>query len=1008
MKKLLLVLSLVVMGVYALSAQRTISGKVTDESGEALIGATVLVKGTSSGTVTDIDGNYTINVPEGGNTLIFSYTGFKTSEVEIGPSDELDVVMSFDAVGLEDVVVIGYGSQRRKDITGSVASVSSESIRDEAGVGIQTALRGRAPGVTVVQSSGTPGASIDVRVRGSSSITASNQPLYVIDGVPVISGNFAQTGVGGQGINALADLNPNEIESIEVLKDASSAAIYGSRGGNGVVLITTKKGKAGKSVVSLDASYGFQERAKKIELINADQYREQMETLFGDPMALAGALEGNTDWQDEIFQTAPIQDYTFSINGGNEKTRFYTSLSLLDNQGIIKKSQFKRYSARLNLDHVVSDKFTIGMNLGYTNSRNQRIRNDNNIFGALSVSILWPATIPVFNDDGSYGGAFGWDNPVASTTIYENLVTTNRLIGSFFGKYEIVSGLSFKANVGVDALSLREEVFEPSQLQSSNTGTANLGHTDNLRWLTEYTLTYQKRFGQSSLTALIGAGFQVDERTQEFIVKTDFPTDDFSGLTAGASPTTVDGDFTGDRLQSYFANVNYSFADKYILTATFRTDGSSRFVNDQFGYFPGASAAWRISNEDFMSASGLFDDLKLRVGWGQTGNNNIDNFRARQLYGGGNNYLDAPGITPTQLGNPDLKWETTTQFNAGIDFAILDSRIFGSVDYYNKLTEDLLLNRPIPTTSGFTSVPQNIGEVQNTGVELSLSALPVVGDGFNWEFTLNAAYNKNEILKLYNNQPIDVGFATRLAEGQPIGAFFGWVTDGIFQNEQEVEAHADQPGAAPGDYRFMDISGGAGPDGVLGTADDLPPDGVINDADRTFIGQGLPSWTGGFTNIFSYKGIELNTFFQFVADVDIYNNNLEFSEGMHNVFNTTKRAWEGRWQQEGDDEDFPRAVANDPNNNRRNSTRNVENGAFMRLKVATLSYNLPKSVLGNSGISKLRIYVTGQNLFTITDYSWFDPEVNTFGDGDTETAPGTDFLTFPQARSVIFGVNLGF
>lgn len=1007
MKRLSLVLMLVLTSIGAVLAQRTISGQVTDDKGEGLIGATVLVQGTTVGTVTDIDGNYTVQVPADANTLVISYTGFVSQEIELGASNTVDVTMATDVIGLEDVVVVGYSTQRKKDITGSVSSVSAEEIDAEAGVGLQTALRGRAAGVQVFQASGTPGAAINVRVRGSTSINASNQPLFVIDGVPLIQGNFSQVGVGGQTLNALADINPNDIESIEVLKDASTAAIYGNRAANGVVLITTKKGSAGRTNINFDASYGTQEAIRLVELVDAEQYREQMNVLFGSPDAVAGGLGGDTDWYGEIFQSAPVQNYSLSASGGDAKTRFYAGLTYGDEQGIVKNTQFQRYSGRLNLDHVASEKLTLGVTMGYNYSKNHRTRNDNNIYGAVSVATLYGPTIPVYNDDGSFASAFGWDNPLATVSLYENLVTTNRLTGTFFARYQLIDGLSFQAKVGVDALDLREDVFQPSALQSSTNGTVQLGQTRNNRWLTEYTLNFNKYFGSTSLTALVGAGYQEDQLRQDFSQVDDYPTDSFKGLSAGATPTSITGGFGGDRLNSYFANANLSIKDKYIITGTFRADGSSRFINDKWGYFPGASVAWRLSSEPFLASTGV-DDLKLRVGWGITGNNSVGNFAARQLVSGGNNYQDLPGIAPSQLGNPDLSWETTEQLNIGLDFAFANSRLSGSIDVYEKNTNDLLLNRPIPTTSGFTSVTENIGEVNNRGVELSLTALPVVSpdNGFNWEITGNISYNKNKIVKLFEGTPIDAGFATRLAEGHPIGAFFGYVTDGIFQNQAEVEAHATQPNAAPGDIRFVDISGGPGPDGILGTADDLPPDGVINDNDRTFIGQGLPDWVGGLTNIFTFKGLELNTFFQFSIGNDIFNNNLGFAEGMHNVFSTTKRAWEGRWQREGDNEDFPRAVANDPNNNRRTSTRSVENGSFLRLKTASLSYRFPKSFLNSVNMQSLRVYVSGTNLITVTDYSWFDPEVSTFG--ETETSPGTDFLTMPQGRTITFGVNVGF
>lgn len=732
----------------------------------------------------------------------------------------------------------------------------------------------------------------------------------------------------------------------------------------------------------------MQEVLKTIDVVDAEGYRSYLEEIYGDPDFLAGGLGGNSNWQEEIFRQSAIQDYNLAISGGSEKTRFYTSLTLNDNEGIIVGSRFRRYSGRLNLDHFVSDKFTIGMNMGYTNSVNNRLQNDNNIYGALSTSILLPPTVPIRNEDGSYGSAFGLENPVAATTEYDNTVTTNRIIGNVFGRYEIVSGLSFRASFGVDNLSLREDVYQPSVLQSSVSGIGVVGTVNNLRWINEYTLTYQKNFSTSSLTAVVGAGFQEDNIDRTYSQVNDFPTDNFTALDAGASPQTVGGNFEGDNLRSYFANVNYSFNDLLILTGTFRTDGSSRFINNQYGYFPGVAAAWRISQMGFMTGSG-FDDLKLRVSWGQTGNNNIGNFTARQLFGGGFNYQDQPGITPTQLGNPDLRWETTTQSNIGIDFAFANQRISGSIDAYIKATDDLLFNRPIPTTSGFTTVVENVGEVENRGLELSLTTRNFVRD-FKWETTFNVAYNKNEVKALYNDQPFDVGFASRVAVGQPIGAFFGYVTDGIFQNQGEVDAHATQPNAKPGDFRFKDLNS----------------DGVINDSDRDFIGSALPDFTGGLNSMMSYKGFTLDAFFQFAYGNEIFNNNNAFAEGLNGVFAPTVRAYEGAWRQEGDGDDFPRIIAGDPANNRRDSDRFTEDGSYLRLKTATLAYNIPSSVISSIGLRKLRVYVAGTNLLTFTNYSWYDPEVNTF-DG-SNTALGTDFLTFPQARSIIFGINAGF
>lgn len=989
MKQILFIALAALFSFGSLLAQQNVTGTVVGNDGDPLIGATILVKGTATGTITDFDGNFSLQAA-GDDVLVVSYTGYLTREISVNDRSNIEIVLDLDAVGLDEVVVLGYLPQRRKDITGSVSSVTNEDFISESNVGVQTALRGRTAGVQVTQSSGTPGGGVDVRVRGSTSITASNQPLYVIDGVPVVSGSFSQIGVGNQGVNALADLNPSDIESIEVLKDAVSTAVYGSRGANGVVLITTKKGRAGVTNIDLNIAYGWQETPSTIDMVDSSGYRDYLGEAYGNRNLAAGGLNGNSNWQDLIFRTGNTADINLAFSGGSEQTRYYASMTYHDNEGIILGSRFQRYSGRLNVEHISNDRLSFGMNFGYTNSINDRIQNDNNIFGALSTAILLPPTVPVRFDDGSYGSAFGLENPVAAATEYANQITSNRVLGNFYTTYEILNGLSYRGSIGIDMLSFRERVFEPSVLQSSPTGIAQQGTTDNLNWLIEHTLNYQKILGDFTVGAVVGVAFQEEKRNTSFVQVNDFPTDNFTGLSAGASPNTISGGFTGNNLRSYFFNTNITFLDRFIFTGVFRADGSSRFINDQWGYFPGGALAWRISDEPFLSGlSNNFDEIKLRIGYGQTGNNNFNNFLSRPLFAGGQNYREQPGIAPSQIGNPDLKWETTSQFNVGVDFTTSNQRVSGSIDYYIKETEDLLLNRPIPTTSGFTTVIQNIGDMENKGVELSLTTRNFVGD-FNWSTTLNLAYNENTVLTLFDNQPIPSGFANRIEEGQPVGSFYGYVTDGIFQNQEEVEAHATQNNAAPGDIRFRDLNG----------------DGVINDADRTFIGKAIPDWTGGFNSNMSYKGLSLDLFFQFVMGVEIYNNNLAFTEGLNSVFAPTKNAFEKAWRAEGDGDEIPRVVVGDPNNNRRDSDRFAEDGSYLKLKTATLSYQLPATLMDNVGLRSARVYVSGTNLFTVTDYSGFDPEVNTF-DG-SNVSLGTDFLTYPQPRSIVIGVNLGF
>lgn len=990
---------LLLSGLTALQAQ-TITGSVSSDDGEPLIGASILVAGTTSGTVADIDGNFTLQLPANAEQLVISYTGFTTERIPLEAGKTVyDVVLGSDGIGLEEVLVVGYSPTRRKDLTGAVSSIDGSDVNREAGATIQGALR-QAAGVVVQQSNGAPGAGYNIRVRGVTSINASNEPLFVVDGVPIISGNFAQEGTGGQGTNALADINPADIESMEVLKDASTTAIYGSRAANGVVLITTKSGKAGKTKINVNSSYGFNDVIKTVDVVDNVGYSDYIEERYGfrDPSLFSGQLDStnNSNWQELIFDSNPIQSHNVSMSGGDLKTKFFTSISYDDNQGILNGTRFKRYSTRLNLDHAIRDNLNAGINLNYVNSNNKRIQGDNNIYGAISTAILLPPVAAVRNEDGSYGSAFGLENPVAATEEYQNRAITNRIIGNGQLTYFPIEQIALRAKLGVDNVNYRENVFEPSLLQSTPQGRIVESSNVRTRIINEYTATYNGQVGAASLNATVGAIFQRDDIRRNYFETNDLPSDNFPSADAAATPSTIAGDQFGSTLQSYIATVNMNLVNGLYLTASFRADGSSRFVNDKWGYFPGFAAGYDFAADRKV---GPFNQLKLRASYGQTGNNNIGDFATRPLFAGGASYLTTPGISQSQLGNPDLVWETTTQSDIGLDMAFLDNRISATLDFYVKNTSDLILNRPIPTTSGFGSVVANVGDMRNTGVEASVTFLNVSRPDFTWSTSIQAAYNDNEVVSLFNDQPQDFGFATRLAVGQPVGSFFGLETDGIFQNQAEIDAvnalNDDREfiaGAQPGDFRFVDQNG----------------DGIINDDDRTFIGSALPDVTAGVSNKLSYKGLSLDFFFQFSFGNDVYNNNLAFAEGLNSVFAPTVRAYEGAWREEGDGNMFPRITGGaSADNNRQDSDRYVEDGSFVRLKTASLSYQLPDNIVRDRlGLESIRFYVNGTNLITWTDYSWFDPEVNTFGDANV--ALGTDFLTYPLARTVQFGVNLGF
>ncbi len=999
MKSFKLIVWVLLLGGFSSLQAQVVAGTVTDDEGVPLIGASILVVNTTTGTVTDIDGTFTLNVTPDAEALQVSYTGFSSQTVPLTGATTYNIVLASDGIGLDEVVVVGYSPVRRKDLVGSVSSISSEDITAEAGATVQSALR-QAAGVVVQQSNGAPGAGYNIRVRGVTSVNASNEPLFVVDGVPIQAGSFSQQGVGGQGTNALADINPADIESMEVLKDASTTAIYGSRAANGVVLITTKSGKSGKTRISFNSSLGYNEVINKVDVVDGPTYNNYINERYGGSTNAVFGLDStvSSDWQELIFDRNPLTTQQLSVSGGDVKTKFYGSLGYDDNQGALNGTRFKRYSGRLNLDHTASDKLVLNMNLGYTNSNNKRIQGDNNIYGAVSAAILLPPVVPVRNEDGSYGSFAGLENPVAATEVYENRAITNRTIGNASATFFPIEAIALKAKLGVDNVNFRENIFEPSSLQSTTQGQIVESSNVRTRIINEYTATYNGSFGATSLNSTVGAIFQRDDIRRNYFETNDLPSDNFPSADAAATPSTVSGDRFGSTLNSYIATVNINNGGLY-ATASFRADGSSRFVNEKWGYFPGVAAGFDFAHSEQV---GPFEQFKLRASYGQTGNNNIGDFATRPLFAGGASYLTTPGITQSQLGNPDLRWETTTQVNFGLDFALMENRIGAVLDFYVKNTEDLILNRPIPTSSGFSSVIANVGSMRNTGLEAALTFVNVLKNDFSWTTQLSGAWNKNEVTALFNDQPQDFGFATRLAVGEPVGSFFGLVTDGIYQNQAQIDADnalntdpdVDRdfiPGAQPGDFRFVDQNG----------------DGIINDDDRTFIGKALPDFTGGVNNKLSYKGLELDFFFQFSLGNDVYNNNLAFAEGLNSVFAPTVRAYEGAWRQEGDGNMFPRITGGaSADNNRQDSDRYVEDGSFVRLKTATLAYGLPKSLTENIGFDQIRVFARGTNLITWSDYSWFDPEVNTFG--DSNVALGTDFLTLPISRTVEFGINLGF
>lgn len=1021
MKKQVLVLFLWFGTMASLIAQRTISGTITDDKKEPLIGASVLVKGTSTGTISDVSGAFSFSIPANGTTLIISYTGYASKEIAIGASNNYNVMLEQEAIDLSDIVIVGYGTQSKKELTGSVSKITSETISRLPVTGVDQALQGQAPGVQVTSASGTPGASVSIRVRGPSSISAGNQPLYVVDGIPINTGSYSQIGVGGQQTNALADLNPADIESIDVLKDAAAASIYGSRASNGVVIITTKRGKQQKTQISLNTYRGTQEVWKTIDPLTGPEYvallQEGVKARYGatiKPSQLGlrnldadPSTYPTTNWFDEIFQSAPISQTDLNISGGTDRTKFFVSGSVFDQGGVVKGSSFDRYSFRMNLDNLVTDKFKIGVSTGFSRSHNTRIQNDNNIYGVLSTALLLGSHIPVLNADGTYGrdANASIENPVANAVEPTYDVYTNRLLSNIFGELTILEGLTFRSSFSVDYLNLRDDRFTPaSHIQAAGVnGRGQQGFSSDLNLVNENYFSYRKAFGKLNLDALVGNSVQTSQFESMYGEGENYPGKTIRELNAASVKKNVTSSKSAWGLNSYFSRLNMNWAGKYFISGSIRADGSSRFgANNRWGVFPSASAAWRLSEESFFPKSKVLSEVKLKASWGRRGNQSISDFASRALIAPGANYLQRAGLAPTQLGNPNLTWEEREDFDLGLEIALFESKLELSVDAYQGTTNELLLNRPLVGASGFTGIQENIGSIRNKGIDIGLTTTNIETKNILWTTNFNISFFDNEILKLAGT-PFAAGFASWVAEGEALGSFRGYRTVGIFQTQAEIDAlnakAKELTGRStavyqstltrPGDIQFKDINN----------------DGVITSDDQEILGDANPNYYGGVTNTIQAYGFDLSFFFQYSIGNFVFNNTRAFSEGMNSVFgqaNTVKN----RWTPENTTATMPRAVFQDPNNNRRVSDRFVEDASYVRLKNVTFGYTFPTKLLDKIKMRSARIYVTGQNLLTFTNYSGFDPEVSTFG--ETNTAAGTDFLTFPQSRSLIVGLNIGF
>jgi TonB-linked SusC/RagA family outer membrane protein len=997
-----------------------VSGRVTDPKGEPLPGVTVLVKGTTLGTSTGTDGSFSLSVPEN-STLVFSSVGFKTQEIPVtGATSTIAVRLSDDQQALNEVVVVGYGTQTRQDLSTSVASVGGQALARQPVAGFDQALQGQAPGVQVTAPSGAPGAGINVRVRGNASLSLNGSPLYVIDGVPVLPDYQQEIAVGNQRINPLNTLNPNDIESIDVLKDGAAAAIYGVRAANGVVVITTKRGKVGQSQVGLSVYYGRQKLRKKLDVLNSAQFAQELNEInvnggLAPAFTTANPVPSfSTDWQDEVYRTASIQNYQLNISGGTEKTRYYVAGGYFKQDGISLNSGFDRFNFKVNLEQTVSKKLRVGTNLNMSRTNNNgsvrselALGNSGTVLGALSQI----PTIPVRNANGSYAlNPFNQsDNPVGNLLESSNRAIVYQMIGNVFGEFDILQNLRLRSSLGLDFRTQTENQFLTRNYPGS-TGRAQTATNQQVIWLLENTLTYNPTLGDKHhLTLLAGQSMQQSNRFTSGAATRDFSAN-IPYLSGGSTVIGIPGSYEDSwALLSYFARANYDFDGKYLFSASLRADGTSRFTDKyRFGYFPAVSAAWRVSKESFFPQSGPVSDLKLRASFGANGNQEIytyqrfSRFSTGYLYQGTGSTI-VGGITQSNIGNNDLRWETTYQYNGGLDLSLLDNRLTFTFDIYNKQTRDLLLDVPIPVSTGVDAlnVTQNIGKIQNRGIEIGLVTTNVLAqdNGFGWTTNFNVSGNRNQILDL-GPQTNDAGVVSarniiageRISQvGQPLGAFYGHRVQGIVQSDAEGLNLATQNGNRPkaGDIRFVDTNG----------------DGAITDADRVIIGNPNPKAFAGVTNNFSYKGLELSVFFQGQFGNQIYNQTRQIIESQSDPYNQSTRVL-NHWTPTNTNTDIPRPVRNDPQGNNRFSDRWLEDGSYVRLKNVTLAYTIPTTLSKRASIQSLRVYVTGQNLITWTKYLGYDPEVS--ADPFSSTAFGRDYGVYPQARTYTVGINATF
>lgn len=1066
-KRAFSILLLTLLTVTGAVAQSLVRGKVIDDTGLEVIGASILVKGTTQGTITDMDGMFSLSVPDKNAVLQVSYIGYQTLEVKVDLSKPMSIVLKEDSEMLEEVVVVGYQEVKKKDLTGSVAKVDMDNLLNTPVGSFDQTLGGRVAGVNVSSGEGQPGGTMNIVIRGNNSLTQDNSPLYVIDGFPVEDASLAST------------INPSDIESLDILKDASATAIYGARGANGVVIITTKKGKVGKPQLKYDGSFGFQNITKQIPLMDAYEFVKLQTELYpsdadryyltwhnekGDILVdeNLNPLKETLDyyrtapqyyWQDEIFRTAWQQNHNVSLMGGSEGVRYTASVSYFDQNGVVLESNYKRFQSRMNTN-IRHGKWNASLTANY--SRSVQTGSSTSLYSSSGMNNLF-YSVWGYRPVNHLGKPLenlknnGVDDALDMTNDYRfnpymDLLNAyrkyyiNNLQLNGYVAYDILKGLKLKISGGFTNDSRNSDQFNNSKSRygspiSNDKVNATVTRMQRLTWLNENVLTYQTRVKKHhAINSLFGVTFQNSDYESYSFKTTNIPNESLgmAGMNEGI-PSTTTSLKSSWSMMSYLARINYDYKSKYYATASFRADGSSKFSKkNRFGYFPSGSLAWTFTQEEFMKKmSNVLSNGKLRLSWGLTGNNRVGEYdyydmlamlKAKQgtyISNGSNsstvypfeNNLNSVGIAPISILNEDLKWETTEQWNVGLDLDFFNERLGITVDWYLKTTRDLLLDAVLPQSTGFFSAMKNIGKIRNSGWELTLNTVNIQTKNFKWNSNFNIAFNKNKVLELAENQTALLTSAyfdqnynaqpTYISKvGYPMGMMYGYIYEGTYKYDDfynsggtytlrpDVPAYTGETNTQPGMPKYKDVNG----------------DGKIDSSDRTFIGRGQPIHTGGFTNDFSYKGFDLSIFFQWSYGNDILNANRLFFENVNGKKDLNQFAsYADRWTPENPESDIPAATKS--SSNQVVSSRVIEDGSFLRLKTVTLGYNIPTKYTKRWKIANARVYVAGQNLWTLSGYSGYDPEVSIRNSAIT---PGLDYSAYPRAYAVNFGVSLGF